>query len=127
MIEPMRACMTPGCRNTSPGLYCEACRPKERQRTGKPLYNSKRWKQIRAEQLATYPACQWPDCHRMANQVDHLLPIEVGGDEAPGNLQSLCRPHHTLKTHRVDPLLRPGYTPAMIRNLIQTVATSATA
>lgn len=69
----------------------------------KQLYNSAGWKAMRAAQLAAHPWCA--DCEKgarlvLAMEVDHIVPHT--GD--PGlffdatNLQSLCKPHHSLKT-----------------------------
>jgi 5-methylcytosine-specific restriction endonuclease McrA len=45
--------------------------------------------------------CQWRTaagiCGARANQVDHIDPN--GGDD-PSNLQSLCPPHHAIKSSR---------------------------
>ena len=72
-------------------------------RQGKRLYatNHRVWRAIRAEQLGHDPLC----CVCMAkgyvtaaNEVDH-----IDGDSfnnAPSNLQSLCKPHHSAKTVR---------------------------
>ena len=45
--------------------------------------------------------CQWPVpgahrgiCAARANQVDHVIPAYQGGSDDPGNLRSLCWPHH---------------------------------
>jgi len=51
--------------------------------------------------LADNPWCQWPECNRPADEVDHIVPIA----EAPHrrydvtNIQSLCREHHRQKTN----------------------------
>jgi 5-methylcytosine-specific restriction protein A len=72
-------------------------------RQGKRLYatNHRVWRAIRAEQLSHEPLCR--DCASKgkvtpANEVDH-----VDGDShnnAPSNLQSLCKPCHSAKTVR---------------------------
>lgn len=63
------------------------------------LYNTRAWKQIRANQLNAKPLCEW--CDRQghvvrATIVDHVIPHR--GDQAlffgTDNLASLCKPHH---------------------------------
>lgn len=57
---------------------------------------------FRAEQLRREPNCR--TCAREGNttpatQVDHILPLSQGGSEYDhANAQSLCAPHHDLKT-----------------------------
>ena len=63
------------------------------------IFNSKRWKALRRDQLAAHPLCWY--CHKIghitaADTVDHITPHR--GDKAlafdPANLQSLCKPCH---------------------------------
>lgn len=70
------------------------------------LYDQRRWKRVRARQLAREPLCR--ACRAMgevtaAEHVDHIVAIADGGAPFdPGNLQSLCPSHHSLKTKAVD-------------------------
>lgn len=43
--------------------------------------------------------CRWPGCRRRAIRcdLDHTIPFESGGKTCAGNLEALCRKHHTLK------------------------------
>lgn len=43
--------------------------------------------------------CRWPGCRRRAQRcdADHTIPFEDGGPTCAGNLELLCRHHHTLK------------------------------
>jgi len=43
--------------------------------------------------------CRWPGCRRKAlrSDIDHTIPFEEGGPTCAGNLEVLCRRHHTLK------------------------------
>ena len=46
-----------------------------------------------------HPMCEWPSCPRLADHVDHIVPLAEGGDRYDrSNYQSLCSPHHTQKT-----------------------------
>lgn len=52
-----------------------------------------------AHYKATHLRCEWPNCPRIADHVDHITPLAEGGDRYdPANMQSLCEPHHTTKT-----------------------------
>ena len=117
MTESTRQCRTIGCDGESDdGPYCPACRiPGGKPREGRSIYNSKRWKAKRTRFMAAHPCCQWPLCSEPANQLDHMLPVHLGGNEDESNLQALCRRHHTIKTRAIDPRLRPTDTPASTR------------
>lgn len=43
--------------------------------------------------------CRWPGCRRRVAKcdVDHTIPFEEGGKTCSGNLEALCKRHHTLK------------------------------
>lgn len=62
------------------------------------LYQSARWRKIRAIVLAEEPLCR--ACRRAASrEVDHIVPVANGGamwDRA--NLQALCKSDHSRKT-----------------------------
>ena len=85
------------------GGRCPAHSGTVRDPAVKKLYNSARWKYMRAVQLGKEPWCA--DCleggdHVFASEVDHVRPHN--GDPKlffdDGNLQSLCKPHHSAKT-----------------------------
>lgn len=65
----------------------------------KHLYNSKRWKQVRLNQLAKQPYCQC-EHHKgksyPANVVDHKIPHRgnIRLFWLPSNLQSMAKPCH---------------------------------
>jgi 5-methylcytosine-specific restriction protein A len=62
---------------------------------------SRRWRRIRANQLAQEPLCRTCKAEGRltpAVTVDHITPRNQGGDDAPTNLQSLCHAHHVAKT-----------------------------
>jgi len=70
------------------------------------IYDTARWKRVRARQLAREPLCR--ACRALghtveAEHVDHRKAIEDGGAPFdPANLQSLCHTHHSLKTNAVE-------------------------
>ena len=54
---------------------------------------------IREAQLSQFPLCAkcLPKL-TVANEVDHVIPLDKGGTDAPDNLQSLCHDCHADKT-----------------------------
>ena len=68
----------------------------------------RRWERVRLEVLH---AAGWRcACGRYGNQVDHIVPLDKGGDPwARDNLQALCRTHHIEKTRNEN---RRELTPA---------------
>lgn len=66
------------------------------------LYNTRRWRDIRAIQLSEHPLCQCPHCQegkrftKIATVVDHIKPHR--GDERlfwdQGNLRSMAKECH---------------------------------
>lgn len=68
---------------------------KSRQQRG---YDAQ-WDKLAKQQLRRHPVCQWPGCEDAAVQADHIIPLGEGGARLdPGNVQSLCLPHHGVKT-----------------------------
>ncbi len=67
-------------------------------------YNTARWQRLRRLKLRTNPLCE--DCMRSytrlepAAAVDHIIPINSGGDAYPPleDLRSLCASCHNTKT-----------------------------
>lgn len=71
----------------------------ERRSTAAKIYSSGRWKQLRRRTLLERPWCVWPGCHLPAVEVDHVTPLQDGGDPwDETNLQPLCVGHHHRKT-----------------------------
>jgi len=47
--------------------------------TANPVYNTKQWKQLRAQVLQEEPICHW--CHKKpSSQADHVVELDRGGD-----------------------------------------------
>ena len=105
-----RPCAYGGCPNLVDHGYCEdhrglaaAVQP-DLHREWQRLYNSQRWRKIRARQLRREPWCA--EClrngvHTPATDVDHITPHR--GDVAAfyrGPFQSLCHQCHARKTAR---------------------------
>ena len=65
-------------------------------------YSSRKWRMARADVLKDEPLCRFCKAQgvtRLAEIVDHVVPIESGGAEYErSNLQPLCRWHHHKKS-----------------------------
>lgn len=56
---------------------------------------------LRTALEARDPTCVVPDCDmRNGLEIDHVVPLAVGGETRMDNLARLCRYHHGQKTHR---------------------------
>lgn len=71
-------------------------------------YNTARWQRLRERKLSRDPLCQCERCevldeNVLADEVDHIKPIERGGEPfAWDNLRSMAQAHHSAKTYHVD-------------------------
>lgn len=64
----------------------------------KHVYNTKRWQLLRRRRLVLDPLCP---CGAIATDVDHIQPIEQGGQPYRlENTQALCQACHGRKTRR---------------------------
>ena len=68
-------------------------------------YNTAQWQRLRRAKLNAEPLCQPCDnagLLTVANTVDHVVPINAGGDPFPAlaGLTSMCGPCHGAKTAR---------------------------
>lgn len=60
---------------------------------------TKRWAAVRAIVMRAEPMCR--HCKTTpAAEVDHIIPIKIGGTNAMDNLQPLCKACHARKTDR---------------------------
>jgi 5-methylcytosine-specific restriction protein A len=59
-------------------------------------WSSARWRRIREGFLKKHPFCIV--CGEAATQVDHIVPVRLGGSDDESNLQSFCIRHHSSKT-----------------------------
>lgn len=71
------------------------------------VYDTQLWrKKIRPGKLAVNPLCEQCEAAGrvvVASEVDHITPIEAGGDPYDfDNLRSLCKPCHSRKTATED-------------------------
>ena len=66
-----------------------------------PRLRGERWMHIREAWLRAHPMCA--ECERrgeakLAQQVDHVVPLADGGRDDGSNYQSLCVPCHAAKS-----------------------------
>jgi 5-methylcytosine-specific restriction protein A len=60
-------------------------------------YWSQAWRKARAAYLGHHPVCV--DCGRLANVVDHITPVRLGGEFwDSSNWQPMCTPCHNRKS-----------------------------
>jgi 5-methylcytosine-specific restriction protein A len=94
---------------TAPPRVCNRCKkpaPKGRPCPCRPAFegsthpgNTSQWQKLHDAKLTHNPMCEWPGCRRVADTVDHIVPLAEGGARYDwDNLQSLCNPHHDQKT-----------------------------
>jgi 5-methylcytosine-specific restriction endonuclease McrA len=72
-------------------------------------YDSLRWRRLRKQKLNANPLCEYKLACTLARatEVDHVVPIEDGGDAFDwDNLKSTCKACHLLKTRYRDQLHR---------------------
>jgi 5-methylcytosine-specific restriction endonuclease McrA len=65
-------------------------------------YNTQRWRRVRRLVLQRdMYRCWIPGCPRLANQCDHIIPVEPGFPDSlffgMHNLRASCRPHNTAR------------------------------
>lgn len=101
---PKKPCAEHGCTNLTEKRYCE----KHLHVRTTPVRNSSAmgygaaWRKRRKAFLEMNPKCNVEGCFEFATDVDHIVPHQ--GNESlfydDGNLQSLCRSHHSQKTRQ---------------------------
>ena len=90
--------------------FCPRCAPAEearleamRQRTddARPSASDRgydlKWRRVRAQFLKAHPTCT---CGDPATEVDHMLPLRLGGTHRWENLRPLCKRCHSSRTAR---------------------------
>lgn len=107
---PPRSCTAWPCHHTRPCPDHDRPDDHDRQRdrarnldraTSLAVYRSPRWRHLRTKYLAEHPTCNAPRCFALAEDVDHVTPIEDGGEPwNEQNLQALCHACHSRKTAR---------------------------
>ena len=99
---PKRICLECGRAYTGTASRCPD------HRKSRPYYGS-RWRSIRASVLSRdRHVCHY--CGARANTVDHVIPKERGGTDAPENLVAACGRCNAGKKDRTVAEWRPNWT-----------------
>ena len=64
--------------------------PPERQ----AVWSDPVYKRLRTEILASKPPCSYPGCPRIADTLDHIVPVSRGGTNVRENLRPMCHVHN---------------------------------
>ena len=107
--KPATPCRRPACPIVSEDPYC--AKHEAEYRAKKSVADSNRpspaergyddrWRKIRAVVLGEEPYCR--SCSASSTHVDHIKPLNQGGDNSRSNLQALCAFCHSSKTGRND-------------------------
>ncbi len=82
----------------------------DRRTLWRTVYNTRRWRTLRAAQLESQPLCACCPTTEPATIVHHITPIRAGGDPwDAANLESLCQSCHNAIHNApvpVDPEVR---------------------
>ena len=87
------------CHKQTAKVYNEQSRSKE----STAVYNTRRWRKLRAQQLSASPLCiNFDICGNVATIADHIVEISDGGEPfSLNNTQSMCIGCHNTKTSQV--------------------------
>ncbi len=122
-----RRCSIPYCPNPAErgGSRCREHRAThDRERKGRGIYTTARWRKLRARVLRDEPNCRL--CGQPATHVDHIIDWRKGGPTWDvHNLQPLCASCHGRKTRAEAAGARPprtGPTAASLGGIADTTA-----
>ena len=79
-------------------------KPHSRINPNSKFYNSRPWRNLRAHYLSQHPYCECPKCAASNNpltaqMVDHIIPINQGGEPLNyNNLQAMAHTCHNKKS-----------------------------
>ena len=74
-------------------------KPRGEKRYRRKVASPKQWAAIRAEKLYDQ-RCRIHEPHSQAQELHHLVPRALGGDDVADNLAGLCRRCHVLVSNR---------------------------
>jgi 5-methylcytosine-specific restriction endonuclease McrA len=57
-------------------------------------YADAAYRGYRRKVLAAKPPCSYPGCVAVADTLDHVVAVSLGGTNEPGNLRPMCRKHN---------------------------------
>lgn len=125
--QPLRRCTEPGCFKRVKSGKCElhkqaARRRQDRKRgTRRERGYTPEWDKYRLMYLKEHPLCvmcESKGIYKPAKIVDHIIPIDGGGDVLfwpQSNHQGLCTSCHSHKTMTKDPLTKAQRKAGMFR------------
>jgi 5-methylcytosine-specific restriction endonuclease McrA len=58
------------------------------------MYASRSYREYRRRILAAKPQCCYPRCTRVADTLDHIVAVSLGGGNERSNLRPMCRKHN---------------------------------
>jgi 5-methylcytosine-specific restriction endonuclease McrA len=58
------------------------------------MYSEQGYRAYRRRILAAKPQCSYPGCPRVADTLDHIVAVSLGGANEPSNLRPMCRKHN---------------------------------
>jgi 5-methylcytosine-specific restriction endonuclease McrA len=58
------------------------------------MYASRAYREYRRRILAAKPQCSFPGCTKIADTLDHIVAVSLGGGNEPRNLRPMCRKHN---------------------------------
>lgn len=96
-LAPRRVCR---CGAIVQGRRCPRCQRSQDQARGSASargYDA-HWRIVRAAFLKAHPWCSQVGCQEHALDVDHLIPISLGGTDVWTNLRGYCHAHHSRRT-----------------------------
>jgi 5-methylcytosine-specific restriction protein A len=104
----MTICSTPGCPNPVVKGRCPECQAELDRKRGKRRKDAEsidaeagratldgKWRIIRAQYLKAHPDCEREGCTAAAVEVHHKVDRAAGGTHQWGNLEALCKSHHS--------------------------------
>jgi 5-methylcytosine-specific restriction enzyme A len=109
-LRPMKPCCAPGCGALVRGArYCQAHEHLAEawvgsRRSEKAGVTGRPWRRLRDQILKRDRyLCQCDECRRTgaikeASEVDHIVPISLGGSDRPDNLRAVNHVCHRAKT-----------------------------
>lgn len=109
-LRPMKPCCAPGCGALVRGArYCKAHEHLAEawatsKRSEKAGLTGRAWRRLR-DQIMKRDGyiCRCDECRRTgtlkdAHEVDHIVPVSLGGSDRPENLRAISRECHRAKT-----------------------------
>jgi 5-methylcytosine-specific restriction endonuclease McrA len=58
------------------------------------MYADRSYRDYRRRVLGAKPPCSYPGCTKVADTLDHIVAVSLGGTNEPSNLRPMCRKHN---------------------------------